>query len=75
MKTTAQHRINLTPSRAGNPGERPIMKYRIIKAGVKGYVEQYRVTENGKEVYSGCLIACCKWTSDHGDRSTKKSES
>ena len=52
------------------------MKYRIIKDGVKDYVDQYMVTENGKEVYSGCLIACCKWTNDHGDnRSTEKGKS
>ena len=76
MTTTTQPHINLIPSRAGNPGERSIMKYRIIKAGVKDYVEQYQVTENGREVYSGCLIACCKWTNEHGDnRSTEKSES
>ena len=76
MTTTTQHHIDLTPSRADNPGERSIMKYRITKTGVKDYVEQYRVTENGKEVYGGCLIACCKWTSDHGDNGrTKKSES
>lgn len=52
------------------------MKYRIIKTGVKDYVDQYSVIENGKEVYSGCLIACCKWTINHGDNgSAEKGES